>query len=99
MGIESGRSPGVPGRNGETSETGGCSDGKALSYSSCRVRAGQYGTLGKVKSPARLDQMQRIAALISTRITRARSLEPEETSGNEVRAQVRLEHSSSWTKR
>jgi hypothetical protein len=36
MGIESGRSPGVPDRNGETSETGGYSDGKALSYSSCR---------------------------------------------------------------
>jgi hypothetical protein len=36
MGIESGRSPGVPDRNVETSETGGCSDGKALSYSSCR---------------------------------------------------------------
>jgi hypothetical protein len=26
----------VPDRNGETSETGGYSDGKALSYSSCR---------------------------------------------------------------
>ena len=37
MGIESGRSPGVPDRNGETSETGGYSDGKALSYSSCRL--------------------------------------------------------------
>ena len=36
MDFESGRSPGVPDRNGETSETGGYSDGKALSYSSCR---------------------------------------------------------------
>ena len=36
MGIESGRSPGVPDRNVETSATGGCSDGKALSHSSCR---------------------------------------------------------------
>jgi hypothetical protein len=36
MDSESGRSPGVPDRNGETSETGGYSDGKALSYSSCR---------------------------------------------------------------
>ena len=37
MGIESGRSPGVPDRNGETSALGGCSDEKALSHSSCRI--------------------------------------------------------------
>ena len=47
MGIESGRSPGVPDRNGETSETGGYSDGKALLHSSCRswdvVRAPFWG--------------------------------------------------------
>ena len=36
MGIESGRSPGMPDRNGETSALVGCSDEKALSHSSCR---------------------------------------------------------------
>ena len=36
MGVESGRSSGAPDRNVETSATGGCSDGKALSQSSCR---------------------------------------------------------------
>src|ERR1019366_6685633 len=36
MGIESGRSPGVPDRNVETSRTGGCCDEKALLHSSCR---------------------------------------------------------------
>ena len=39
MGIESGRSPGVPDRNVETFATGGCSDGKALLHSSCRAVA------------------------------------------------------------
>jgi hypothetical protein len=37
MGIESGRSPDAPDRNVETSATGGCSDGKALPHSSCRL--------------------------------------------------------------
>ena len=46
MGIESGRSPGAPDRNGETSETGGYSDGKALSYSSCREGVPRCGTFG-----------------------------------------------------
>ena len=44
MGIESGRSPGLPDRNVETSETGGCSDGKALSYSSCRLEGNSLST-------------------------------------------------------
>ena len=37
MDFESGRSPGVPDRNGDTRATGGCSNGKALLHSSCRL--------------------------------------------------------------
>ena len=47
MGIESARSPGVPDRNGETSETGGYSDGKALSYSSCRLQFAVSSAVGR----------------------------------------------------
>src|ERR1035441_2736520 len=39
MGVESGRTPGAPDRNVETAATGGCSDEKALSHSSCRSGA------------------------------------------------------------
>jgi hypothetical protein len=39
MGVESGRNPGAPDRNVETSANGGCSDEKALLYSSCRSEA------------------------------------------------------------
>src|ERR1039458_1717113 len=45
MGVESGRSSGVPDRNVETPTTGGCSDGKALSHSSCRERVRLRGTM------------------------------------------------------
>jgi pimeloyl-ACP methyl ester carboxylesterase len=51
MGIESGRSPGVPDRNGETSAPGGCSDEKALSYSSCRSGARLGGGTAAVPWP------------------------------------------------
>jgi hypothetical protein len=42
MGVESGRNSGATDRNVETSATGGCSDGKALSHSSCRDGVENY---------------------------------------------------------